>query len=728
MQLYREAAIMPKRCASDARPPLGFAPIAAILSALVAFPCGSSATASEWMTMREGMLTIEAGGPLDFSADRLPPPAGRYGPIRVSGDGRLAFEGIGVHRFSCGSMAVTPSSGGFPDHERADLYSEQLRLHGYDLVRFHLVDLTLMEGRERDFDYDPEQFDRFQYFLASLKKNGIYWIIDVMSNWNGAKGDVYPSRWDHKYDLRMEVYTQPEAYDHWKRMVDTILAVRNPHTGLTTLEDPALVAVINVNENDLELEFRARRVPTWRPYPEAMRSGFAAWVSQRVRKGDAIESIIDDASVDERADPSRVTLPGKWSSLGRERAFRSYLVDLQIQTYDSMRRYLKARGFLGLSTMYDGSYLTVDANRARQSLQLVDQHEYFDLHRMEIGSKSTQKSSLEDGGRFARGLSSSRWLGRPFVVTEYGIPYWNAHRGEASLIVPAIAALQSWDAICLYGAGPIELDHSGPGWRKNTLYPFFGLGYDPVTRAGETLSRFLFVRGDVRGSETTYYLDLSTLPDGNTPLPANFEALALTSRIGLVETTYTPPPEGARPLPRTDLVAALASGRAHIVSDTGEILLDQASRRMRVKTVATEATTLSKFKGEPDLDFLRVHAADGTGVISISSLDGSPLTRSLQLLLIFTTDASTSGAKFAEPERRTVLDYGTFPVVVRRGRVRLDLAMPESERFRIVPLGFDGRRAPEGHDRTVRGGQIFDLDNEVGGHPVTYWLVERSIP
>lgn len=78
----------------------------------------------------------------------------------------------------CASLAWSPASGGFPDHVTADRYARQLAMHGYNLARLHFVDASLMFGRDRDFDYDPETLDRIQYLLAALKRNGIYWMVD----------------------------------------------------------------------------------------------------------------------------------------------------------------------------------------------------------------------------------------------------------------------------------------------------------------------------------------------------------------------------------------------------------------------------------------------------------------------------------------------------------------------------------------------------------------------
>jgi hypothetical protein len=162
--------------------------------------------------------------------------------VVIGANGSLAFAQAPDRRarLNCASLAWSPATGGFPDHRTADLYAEQLRIHGYNLVRFHYVEATLMTDRKGDFDFDPEALDRFRYFLAALKRQGIYWVFDVLTSPNGAIGGVFPHRWVEKHDLKLEVYVDDGARRHWRRLAEALLGAVNPHTGTRPLDDPAL--------------------------------------------------------------------------------------------------------------------------------------------------------------------------------------------------------------------------------------------------------------------------------------------------------------------------------------------------------------------------------------------------------------------------------------------------------------------------------------------------------
>lgn len=135
--------------------------------------------------------------------------------------------------------------------------------------------------------------------------------------------------------------------------------------------------------------------------------------------------------------------------------------------------------------------------------ELIDAHSYTEeVSLSSTGTGTTNQNSQTDTPEInlATRLAAVRHANKPFIVTEYGQPFWNKYRFEASVTVPAVAALQNWDMICMHGEGGIDLSFDQPGIsRKQAINPY-GVGIDPVLRAGETLSALLFLRGDVAPS------------------------------------------------------------------------------------------------------------------------------------------------------------------------------------------------------------------------------------
>jgi hypothetical protein len=201
-----------------------------------------------WLPLKENSLEVIANSPLDLSS--LFPSQKIAGKISISADGVFKND-AGRIKFLCASASFTPPYGGYPRHDEAIQYAQQYRRAGYNLVRLHFTDAILMTGRDKDFDYNPDQLDRLHFFLSELRKQGIYWYIDGMTSWNGAKGNVQPDRWAGQYQFKRAVHYDVNARQHWLDLVKSLYGRINPYTGKSILADEALAGIVLVNEGGL---------------------------------------------------------------------------------------------------------------------------------------------------------------------------------------------------------------------------------------------------------------------------------------------------------------------------------------------------------------------------------------------------------------------------------------------------------------------------------------------
>ncbi|CAA9346138.1 MAG: GH148, partial [uncultured Microvirga sp.] len=526
-----------------------------VIGGLAAVP---APLAAEWLTVPDESLVVARGSALDFSGLSAPGPAGVAGRVIVGASGALSFAQAPDRRarLNCASIAWSPATGGFPDHRTADLYAEQLRIHGYNLVRFHYVEATLMTDRKGDFDFDPEALDRFRYFLAALKRQGIYWVFDVLTSPNGARGDVFPHRWVEKHDLKLEVYVDDGARRHWRRLAETLLGAVNPHTGIRPLDDPALALVVLANENGLEFLSLLQSRKTGQAYPDKLRPAFNAWLRKTYPNEGALKAAWGGLETGESLGAGTVHFPRDRFDPGpRMRDKQRFFLDLEAETFGWMERELRSLGYRGLVTSYN-NWGSTAADLTRGQLSVVARHGYFDeVLGYEPGESITQRSSLDDEAGYVRSLAAARWLGRPFVVTEYGHPFWNRFRREAGLVLPAYAALQGWDFVCRHAEGAIDLSTRQSAPRKRQLTPY-GIGLDPVARAGETLAALLFHRGDVAPARGVAAIPLGGERDlvdqGQGDWPADLTTVGLMTKLGLV----APPAEASTGSPRLVLTPA----------------------------------------------------------------------------------------------------------------------------------------------------------------------------
>ncbi|OHV79761.1 glycoside hydrolase [Ensifer sp. LCM 4579] len=716
------------------------------LIAAAAISCGCWAplagASDEWVPVREISLEMKAGSPLDFSAF-LPNGSIDAGHRLVAGaGGRLAYATTPEEpvRMFCASLAWSPASGGFPDHDGADRYARQLALHGYNIARLHFTDASLMHNRRKDFDFDPETLDRIHYLLAALKRNGIYWIIDGVSSSRGAYGG-HDDRWEANGDLKLRLHLDEEAFQHWKTLQERFLALVNPYTGTAPIRDEALALVILANENGIEFDSVVHERPGKPHYEGALAAPFNRWLARRYRSTGALAQAWGDLGDGERLEAGTVELPAdRYRDGARMRDLQAFFIEMEQASVARMSKVLRDLGYRGLISSYN-NWPTVQTDLTRHDLEAVTMNTYHDwVGGYAPGSALLQASSIDDGANYMRMAAAARWFGKPFVVTEYDHLFWNRYRYEAGLVMPAYAALQGWDALCRHGHGPIALAYGEPYPHKRAMLPY-AIALDPVARAGETLAALIYRRGDVAesGIEIPFAVrgeqDLSK--DMQAREPERLTDLALVGRIGLLREddlhgeigVGQPRPDDAGgvmehlrssgrlpPGNRTDI----AHGRYE--SDTGEILLDRSTGQLRISTPATEAAAFSSLREPIDLGTLRIEQADGNGLVALSVIDGdNTLNESRRLLLIFATDAQNTDMVFRDSEERIIEDFGRLPVLIRKGRVDLALSRTAAK-WRVSPVGLDGTVYPPVHAGT--GAVTFRLSNDTPYGPTTYFLIE----
>ncbi len=510
------------------------------VSLAASFFCSATSLAKDtWVPVKDVSLMVEEGSILDFSA--LMPPAKPINTrLIVNNQGHWALENQAdkKQRFLIGSLGFGVGTGSFPSHAVTDLYMQQLRLHGYNMARLDFVEATLMEGRRKDFDFNPEQLDRFYYLMAALKRNGIYFMLNGLSNDNGGYGNVN-ERWIGKKGLHTGVYFDADSQAHWKQLVAKMYGSVNPYTGMSTIKDPAFAGMILVNENNLTFVNRNGVKSVFKPY-------FAKWLKVKYGNSAALKLAwsskttgLSELKSDENLDSNQINFPtaDAWTSL-RMTDTQAFFVDTEKKTADWMTQYVRALGFEGQVTSYN-FWSAPAAHATRSQFGWVDMHNYFG-HPDYVGTqlKVRQDSMLENHAAYVRELAAAKHLGKAYTVSEHGQVFWNQYRRESGLALPAYAALQNWGGICQH-SGAIALSYAGTqaNANKNRINPF-AVGQDPISRATEALAALLYLRGDVAPALNTVSVKLTPQDAfqnsahlGSTP--TDVSKLSLVTGVGL---------------------------------------------------------------------------------------------------------------------------------------------------------------------------------------------------
>ena len=711
------------------------------LLALVVFLASAlSVAAQDWLPVGETSLEVAAGSPLDFSTIL---PNGTIGPDRhlVIANGRFAMSDRPEQPepLMCASLAWSPASGGFPDHEGADRYARQLAMHGYNIARFHFIESALMNGRATDFDFDPDQLDRIHYLMAALKREGISWIVDGMTSARGGLGG-YDDRWDGKGDLKESVLLDPAGLAHWQQLQQRFLAAVNPYTGIATIADPALALIVLVNEGGLEFDSIVREGQGEGVYSAELVAGFNAWLRKQYADTNALAAAWGGLNWGESLEDGTIALPdNRYAPSPRYRDVQRYFIETETAGTAAMTAILRDLGYKGAISNYN-NWPILQANLSRRDLDAVTMNTYFDwVSGYAPGTRIEQESSIGTGLDYIRLTASTRWLGKPFLLTEYDHLFWNRNRYEAGLAMPAYAAFQGWDGLCRHGHGPIALRYGEDAPHKQQMLPY-AIALDPVARAGETLAALLFRRGDVSPSK----LIIPFATDGEKGLGDYIQAREPEDLTGLMALGAIGLEEGASedvgvPAARwetsfADMIGRLqgagaieqqtadALGQGVYRSDTGQIEVTPDRRLLTVVTPRTVAAAFESVGDELVLGPLSVRASSTPALFALAALDGEELADSRRILVILATDARNSGMRFADSEAREILEFGKLPVLIRPGAV--EFSLEGTGNWTIAPVGLDGVVKPV--LQSGNGPVDLRLANETPDGPTTYFVIERD--
>ena len=184
-----------------------------------------------------------------------------------SGGKRIRFWGVCI----IGAAA-------FPSHEDAALIARRLASRGMNQVRVHLLDgnyapLGLFDPEHKgELRILPSQLDKLDFFIAELKKHGIYVELPVNGyHWRNVSGAAdYPGT-DFKAFASFSSGI-PLWNDHFiateKQFARDFFGHVNPYTGKAYTEEPCVSTMEIVNENGLICAWRGGHFR--KAWPETM--------------------------------------------------------------------------------------------------------------------------------------------------------------------------------------------------------------------------------------------------------------------------------------------------------------------------------------------------------------------------------------------------------------------------------------------------------------------------
>jgi hypothetical protein len=192
-------------------------------------------------------------------------PAGSLGRVVVR-DGQFATTEGGRIRFWGTNLSAAEA---FPDAEGAARTARRLAEGGINIARLHHLDNNWgvatrdsiwTPDNPRRIEVDAQQLDKLHRLVAELKAQGIYSNVNlkVSRTFSAADGFADTVTQLPAFQKRVDYFNR-RMIDLQKDYARQLLAAKNPYTGLSLAEDPA-VAVVEINNENSLLGMRTRDV------------------------------------------------------------------------------------------------------------------------------------------------------------------------------------------------------------------------------------------------------------------------------------------------------------------------------------------------------------------------------------------------------------------------------------------------------------------------------------
>jgi hypothetical protein len=560
-----------------------------------------------------------ATAPVDLSfLNALEKPAGKHGFLKRV-NGKLVFEDGTLARF-WGTNLVAYSL--FSTRSQSDVRRQARRLSelGFNLVRLHHIDSGWVQpnvfgkGALDTQNLDEISLGKLDWWIKCLEDEGIYIWLDLHDGRELKAADHIDdfaeiSKGKPNAQFQGYNYINLSVQQAMERFNQEFLDHHNRYTGRDYKADPAIIAVLLTNENDVTNHFGNNFLPD---------------------KHVPIVSATYMRMAESFANQTGLPKDKVWQSwlAGPSKIF---LNDFEHNFNLKMIKQLKLLGVKSvIATTSTWGRNPLSSLPSLTDGDIIDAHSYGGLGVLE--ANPLYADNIVDW------IAAAHIIDYPLSVTEWNVePFPVPDRDVVPLYVAATADLQGWDALMHFAYSQQSLDGRGrPG-----AYEAFN---DPALVATLPAAALLYRRHDAREAHTTYVFSPSSDQlFGQVIRPDNAVALRTAVELGKVEIALPQVPQlpwlrssqipaGAQIIsdPRQPLIAADAE---QAVSDTGELTRNWRQGVYTIDTPRTQAA-LGWIGGRRiSLSALEVDITTRNATVAVQSLDENPISTASSLLV-----------------------------------------------------------------------------------------------
>ncbi len=625
-------------------------------------------------------------------------PTGKHGFVKTNGP-RFVFTDGSPARFWGAQINLFPK-------DQLDYVARRLRKQGINIVRLHGLNFLNPRKAESILQYDADAFDRLDYAIAALGRNGVYIILDTDYPLNVAFGpkDEVPGLEDGGAAQHIEFFNRRAAQLKQQRMRD-VFTHMNPYTKKRYAGDPTL-AMVEIQNEDSMFWYSVDSMKE--SHKVELREAFRAWLAKKNGAPAPDAQLIPIGSFRPQYFDAH---PGEKQRAADQ--LRFYL-ELETKFWDDSRRVLRAAGVrVPISgTNWQGGGFTTRVHMLGQAgLDYVDRHGYWDhpqgegnskwrvstcrfhnlsmLKSLATGSDPQQENNV---GNLVVAKAWERVFGLPMTISEWNTCFPNEQSLEGTGVMAAYGLLQGW-------SGSLQFAYSSPEWTPKLADRSFDLQGNPPQILQFPAAAAMWYRQDVREGdivgEKAYTPDsVFELAPDRLPVPM---AAALIGKVG-----YNFGTPSAKSI---DLSKYWDESNLTARSMTGELEWNARKGVVTINTPRTQAAIgfLSESKHQWESASLETTAK--FGAVYVTAMDGlKPIREANRLLVTVVGPVRNTGMEYettAEMSTRhkaplwRIKSFGTAPVLMDAVEGKLRIRNTHAASLTAWALDVNGKRMGE---------------------------------
>lgn len=616
-------------------------------------------------------------------------PAGKRGFIKAKGE-QLVFDDGTVARFWGTNISAYTIFGTPKDNVVQQ--AKRLSKLGVNLVRIHHFDSLWVspnifgdQSMTSTKKINQEAIDKIDWWIKCLKDEGIYVWLDLHVERHFKQDDKIEAfnevaRGKPDMDLKGFNYVNPSIQQAMRDFNTAYVTHLNPYTKTKYTDEPAIIAMLITNENDITNHFG--------------------------------NSLLPDKNVDYHSKRYMASAEdfAKKHGLSKDKTWRAwehgpskfFLNNLERQFNVEMIQHLRSLGVkVPIVTTSTWGNNPLSALPALTAGDMIDAHAYQPY------------GALESDPLFATNLthwlSASQVVGMPTSVTEWNAePFPLPDRHNLPLYVASRAGAQGWDAMMhyAYSQEPLQEPNQWQG-RPSNWHAY----NDPSMLATMPAAALMYRRGDVKEATSVYVLSPGDDLFNQQISPTNSAFIRTASELGKLQIAM-PSIKQLPWLVKSNVASAtvitdnpnqtLIKSSVEVTSDNKELMRNWEKGYATIDTTGTQAA-MGWIGGQSiTLANVVITSITPNAVIAVQSTDGNSISQSNH---IFISLAARSVPKSADK-----LPFYSEPVIGQ-----ISIKAPKG--LKLIKLGGDhqGKEVPVKYSN---GQYTINLDKSIK----TYWL------